>query len=67
VRVQFNRDGTSYMHSDNDHDVHFTAKWEGDLKPEDTDTTTKTSSSVPLTTTISTTVNNNTTQISQDH
>ena len=26
VKVQFNRDGTSYIHSDNDHDVHFTGK-----------------------------------------
>ena len=26
VKVQFNRDGTSYIHSDNDHDVHFTAR-----------------------------------------
>ena len=24
VRVQFNKDGVSYIHSDNDHDVHFT-------------------------------------------
>ena len=23
VKVQFNKDGTSYIHSDNDHDVHF--------------------------------------------
>ena len=26
VKVQFNRDGTSYIHSDNDHDVHFTGR-----------------------------------------
>lgn len=26
VKVQFNRDGKSYIHSDNDHDVHFTAR-----------------------------------------
>ena len=25
VRVQFNKDGNSYIHSDEDHDVHFTA------------------------------------------
>ena len=23
--MQFNKDGSSYIHSDNDHDVHFTA------------------------------------------
>lgn len=27
VKVQFNKDGNSYMHSDNDHDVHFTGRW----------------------------------------
>ena len=26
VKVKFNRDSTSYMHSDGDHDVHFTAR-----------------------------------------
>ena len=25
VRMQFNKDGNSYIHSDQDHDVHFTA------------------------------------------
>lgn len=74
VRVQFNRDGTSYMHSDNDHDVHFTAKWEGDLKPDDLETTSKASSSpLPFFTTFTTTsttvptTRNPTTLISQDH
>lgn len=27
VKIQFNKDGSSYIHSDNDHDVHFTALW----------------------------------------
>ena len=26
VKVQFNKDGHSYIHSDNDHDVHFTGR-----------------------------------------
>ncbi|CAM6053923.1 unnamed protein product [Sphagnum tenellum] len=26
VKVQFNKDGSSYIHSDNDHDVHFTGR-----------------------------------------
>ena len=26
VKVQFNKDGASYIHSDQDHDVHFTAR-----------------------------------------
>ena len=31
IRVQFNKDGHSYIHSDNDHDVHFTARKIADL------------------------------------
>jgi len=31
IRVQFNKDGHSYIHSDNDHDVHFTARKISDL------------------------------------
>ena len=31
IRVQFNKDGHSYIHSDSDHDVHFTARWISDL------------------------------------
>lgn len=29
VKVQFNKDGASYIHSDRDHDVHFTARMVG--------------------------------------
>lgn len=31
VKVQFNKDGSSYIHSDNDHDVHFTGRRISDL------------------------------------
>eukprot|EP00095_Tigriopus_kingsejongensis_P006899 maker-scaffold126_size328755-snap-gene-0.10 protein:Tk06899 transcript:maker-scaffold126_size328755-snap-gene-0.10-mRNA-1 annotation:"AGAP001552-PA" len=33
VKVKFNKDGSSYIHSDNDHDVHFTARRISDLPP----------------------------------
>eukprot|EP00096_Caligus_rogercresseyi_P008232 TRINITY_DN26724_c0_g1_i1.p1 TRINITY_DN26724_c0_g1~~TRINITY_DN26724_c0_g1_i1.p1 ORF type:complete len:253 (-),score=31.68 TRINITY_DN26724_c0_g1_i1:104-862(-) len=32
VKVQFNKDGSSYIHSDGDHDVHFTGRRVGPLK-----------------------------------
>ncbi len=32
--LQFNRDGESYIHSDNDHDVHFTGLRLGDIQGE---------------------------------
>ncbi len=31
VKVQFNKDGNSYIHSDSDHDVHFTGVRLADL------------------------------------
>ncbi|XP_023329784.1 uncharacterized protein LOC111702358 [Eurytemora carolleeae] len=31
VRVQFNKDGSSYIHSDDDHDVHFTVRKVADI------------------------------------
>ncbi len=34
VILQFNRDGESYIHSDNDHDVHFTGLRLGDIQGE---------------------------------
>jgi len=27
VKVRFNKDGNSYIHSDHDHDVHFAGLW----------------------------------------